>query len=1382
MSLVEVTHVEIRKPDYQRVRGFYLDQPKVGTRTAGHTVLVEGWVLDRNGPAVAVEMVAGGVPFRRVPMNMPRPDLARGFPEVPEAQAGGFRVEVPLAGTSELEFAVQAVLGDQTRVDIGVVRARRRFRESDDSGEPPLVSVVVPCFNQAHFLRDAVTSVLAQTYAHFEILVIDDGSTDNTAAVAAGFPGVRCVQQANQGLAAARNAGIRETTGTLLVFLDADDRLLPGALQAGIDSLREHRDCAFVWGRHRYIDGEGHTLQDGAIGSAEGDAYAALLRENIIGMHGSVMYRRSVFEAVRGFDVKLPAAEDYDLYLRIASQFPVAGHDQLVAEYRQHGSNMTRDRGLLRRAAIDVLRRQRRDLGQDPARLAACRAGIKRLQARRPSPNGNIPARVPPVGRVAWGDLRRTVPLSRNFGFDRGQPVDRYYIEAFLDAHAGDVRGRVLEIADNSYTRRFGREQVTQSDVLSLRAQPHATLVGDLASAGEVPSDTFDCFILTQTLHLIYDVRAALAHAYRILKPGGVLLATVPGITQTDLEETWHWGFTAHSVRRLFEEIFPSDAVTVSEHGNVLAAAALLYGLANQELSTRELDECDPRYTVTLTVRAVKPAAPRLTGVAAKTTSTDVSRVVEDAPSASPPRVSVVMIFLNAQRFMAEAIESVLAQTLTDWELILVDDGSTDGSSEVACGYAARQPGRIRCLEHPGHANCGMSASRNVGWRSASGKFVAFLDADDVWMPDDLAQRAALLEANPAAALVYGSTLVWHSWTGNEEDAGRDRRDNAERHTARVGQVVDPPELLCLFLRDGGALPAPCSVMIRRDALERVGGFDASFCGLYEDQVLFAKILAEAPVLVADACWGKYRQHGDSCCAQKARGETEAAARRTYLEWLEGYLIRRGFRTGTLWSAIQDALWPYHHPDALAEVLAVERVEADRNSLYGGYLELPSPGNVDDPHRVPIAGWALGRAHPVIAADIRKDGMRVRRVPIEIRRPDIAEAFALPDAAQSGFYTNMDLLTVGDGLLTVTAVLEDAGEVLLGTIRTRRRSLHPVRCEPARRSRRRSGRPVVLLYHRIGETAADPWGLAVSRQHFREHLEVLREYAHSVRLADLDDPRAVRSGPAVAITFDDGYADNLTEAFPLLQQFDWPATVFVTAGQIDSRHEFWWDELERLLLSPRRLPASLSVEIGAEAIRWEPGDAHEYTPQDVAHYSAWRTWQDPPTARHGLYLALYDRLRPLSGEFRREVMDALWRWAGAEPGNESRATHRAMSAKEVCELAESGLVDIGAHTLSHPCLATQPREAQREEVRGGKARLEEILGRPVTSFAYPFGRPVDYGAEAVTIVREAGYARACAALPGRVLPKTDRFQIPRCGVPDCAGREFARQLAGWISK
>jgi SAM-dependent methyltransferase len=221
--------------------------------------------------------------------------------------------------------------------------------------------------------------------------------------------------------------------------------------------------------------------------------------------------------------------------------------------------------------------------------------------------------RPPSVDQVDFGSLRQVNPISREFGYDRGKPVDRYYIENFLAARAGDIRGRVLEVKDDTYTRKYGGEQVDVSDVIDMAEDNRqATIVADLTRADRVPSDAFDCIIFTQTLQLIYDMRSAIQTLHRVLKPGGVLLATFPGISQIsykDCGDSWCWEFTQLSVRRLFEESFSGADISIEAHGNVLAAIAFLHGLAAEELRREELDYRDPDYEVLITLRAVKQQA-----------------------------------------------------------------------------------------------------------------------------------------------------------------------------------------------------------------------------------------------------------------------------------------------------------------------------------------------------------------------------------------------------------------------------------------------------------------------------------------------------------------------------------------------------------------------------------------------------------------------------------------------------------------------------------------------------------------------------------------------------------------------------------------------------
>lgn len=217
----------------------------------------------------------------------------------------------------------------------------------------------------------------------------------------------------------------------------------------------------------------------------------------------------------------------------------------------------------------------------------------------------------PPVGWVRFGNLRRTRPISSDYGNSRGLEVDRYYIEKFLSEFSFDIKGRVLEIKHNAYTRKYGADRVTCSDVLHpVEGNPDATIVADLTKADHLPSNTFDAIIFTQTLQVIYDIRTVISTIHRILKPGGVVLATASGMAQLSLDDFDQWGeywrFTSLSARLVFEEAFGAGNVTVRSYGNVLTAIAFLEGLAAEDLKQKELDAIDRSYEVLIAVRAIK--------------------------------------------------------------------------------------------------------------------------------------------------------------------------------------------------------------------------------------------------------------------------------------------------------------------------------------------------------------------------------------------------------------------------------------------------------------------------------------------------------------------------------------------------------------------------------------------------------------------------------------------------------------------------------------------------------------------------------------------------------------------------------------------------------
>jgi glycosyltransferase involved in cell wall biosynthesis len=276
----------------------------------------------------------------------------------------------------------------------------------------------------------------------------------------------------------------------------------------------------------------------------------------------------------------------------------------------------------------------------------------------------------------------------------------------------------------------------------------------------------------------------------------------------------------------------------------------------------------------------------------------------------TPKRVSVITIFLNAEACLSEAIDSVLAQDYTDFELIMVDDGSSDGSTKIALDYAARCPGKCVYIEHPGHANRGMSASRNAGIAAAYGDYVAFIDADDAWTPDKLREQVEILDSNSEIGMVAGAACYWRSWQGGRDDV------------VLAGHLLDqsvPPGSASTKVYPLGEAQAPCPsvLMVRRDVLERVRGFESSFTGplqMYEDQAFLSKVYLETHVWFSSRCWLRYRQHADSCVAGNIRLGNYHRIRRHFLEWFRSYLSQRKAVDRAIWKALRRAELRYRHP------------------------------------------------------------------------------------------------------------------------------------------------------------------------------------------------------------------------------------------------------------------------------------------------------------------------------------------------------------------------------------------------------------------------------------------------------------------------------------
>ncbi len=321
----------------------------------------------------------------------------------------------------------------------------------------------------------------------------------------------------------------------------------------------------------------------------------------------------------------------------------------------------------------------------------------------------------------------------------------------------------------------------------------------------------------------------------------------------------------------------------------------------------------------------------------------------------------------------------------------------------------------------------------------------------------------------------------------------------------------------------------------------------------------------------------------------------------------------------------------------------------------------------------------------------------------------------------------------------------------------------------ARFFQRNTDRPLILLYHRVDRLALDPLALAVTPERFAEQLDLLLDRYRPVSLADLSAEPDGAPPRAVVLTFDDGYVDNLDEAKPLLEKRGIPATVFVASGLLGAAR-FWWDEVERLVLRSPFLPSTLELRVGDEAVGLQGRDP------GAPLSGAWTVLSaEDPSPRCELYRRLLDLLRETGHEERETALAAL-RASVADGAGALEPSTRPVTPDELGRLAD-GVVEVGAHTVTHPVLSRLPSERQRFEVEASKSLLEDVLGRRIRSFAYPYGASGDFDSASVAAVRASGFDCACANVPARVRKHADRFRLPRVVVRDWTGEELERRLS-----
>lgn len=485
----------------------------------------------------------------------------------------------------------------------------------------PAVSVVVTCQDRGRSLPEALESVERQTLRDREVLVVDAGSSDPRTRSLLGRLGVQVIHAPCCRPAAARNRGVRASSGHAVALLEADDLLEPTWLERAWAVLERDPGVGFVGCPARRL-GAGTELRPAA-----GFLFEQLLAAPRA-LPTSTLFRRELFDTLGGFDESLPARSELDFWLRAS----VAGWSGAAIE-----APLLVERALERRAAVvtrhvpamaAVYEKHRGRIAADPApallarerALLSLKERAEGLRARRARVESDLSERRQALAaviaelekagrrRVHWGDARRVRPVSDVWGYDRGTPVDRVFIEAFLERHAADIRGEVLEVGDGEYTRRFGGPRVSRSEVLDIDpGNRAATITADLQAAGALPAARFDCMVLTQVLQLVPDPLAALRECARTLRPGGVLLATlasasridrgagVPDLWRVTEAAAWHW----------FSSAFAPERVEIRSFGNVLSCSAFLLGLSAEELGADELERHDPYFPLVIAARAV---------------------------------------------------------------------------------------------------------------------------------------------------------------------------------------------------------------------------------------------------------------------------------------------------------------------------------------------------------------------------------------------------------------------------------------------------------------------------------------------------------------------------------------------------------------------------------------------------------------------------------------------------------------------------------------------------------------------------------------------------------------------------------------------------------
>lgn len=320
---------------------------------------------------------------------------------------------------------------------------------------------------------------------------------------------------------------------------------------------------------------------------------------------------------------------------------------------------------------------------------------------------------------------------------------------------------------------------------------------------------------------------------------------------------------------------------------------------------------------------------------------------------------------------------------------------------------------------------------------------------------------------------------------------------------------------------------------------------------------------------------------------------------------------------------------------------------------------------------------------------------------------------------------------------------------------------------------------LILMYHRVANCDIDPWELVVSPENFEDHLKILKKETQLMSLQALTEAHQQGKIPdkAVVITFDDGYADNLYYAKPLLDQYQVPATIFIATGYTGRPREFWWDELENICFQTQPLPEKLELILRGKTYEWELGKAVNYTSTDKQNDRDRRAWEGEPESRMYLYHSVWEKLSILEDYEREKALQELSEWSNYQPV--PRGDYCPMTPEQLQTLESGGYIEIGAHTVNHVALSSHSQNIQKMEIEESKAYLEKLLNHPISTFTYPFGI---YDQQTVNLVKSANFICACSTVEDTVWKGDNPFLFPRCGVGNWNSQRFSEKLQKWFEK